>query len=581
MNNPFKFTDRTYNTLLTAINSVPELADKPEWFKRMIAGLGDVFSVITDGVANDSLLPTALTRESTQALLKLIDYEIGLATTATGTQIFNVKKTTPNGTTFNTSDLIASTQGNLAVSSLRYQARASVEYNKSITNFIRSSSTVFTTTFDYLYTGKKVQLVTTGTLPAGLALNTDYFIVYIDSTSFSLALSIEDAFNNILVSTTDVGTGTHTVELYSFDSVLYQQTEKPSVVIGQSDGVTSFQEFSLPDSFVLTDTLIITIGGDTYTEVTTLVDSEPTDKVFKILNKENGFIALMFGNNEFGNIPPIADIQASYSVGGGSLSNNTVLNSINVYSGSNSEIESTTNGVVYTGGADEESIANAKIRAPILLKARNRFVTTEDGEILALALGGLSYVDVIRNAFGVLTVNVLAIANGGGNPSTAKKQEIDDELTNKSILESVAVTVSDATLTAPTVTTNIKKITGFTFADIEEHVTLGLKLFFTETGREIYAEFISEGITDAITLINVLFGTSYDNNDSTWISSLLTPLDPVSFGQTINESDIVSYIKSNVSGIDDITFSSPTFPLVLAATEITTHTGIIITINEV
>jgi hypothetical protein len=581
MSNPFKYTDRTYTTLLASINAVPELADKPEWFKRMIAGLGDVFSVQIDAVANDSLLLPALTRESTQALLKLIDYELGEQTTATGKQIFNVKNTTSNGTTFTSSDLIAATQGDLAASSKKYQSRESVTYNLSISNFTRTTGTTFTTAFDYEYTGRRVQLTTTNTLPAGLSTNTDYYIVYVNATTFSLATSLENAFNGVLVSTTDVGVGTHTVNMYSFLATMYQQEEKDPVVIGQSDGVTQFQEFSLPDKNVLPDTLVITIGGDPYTEVSTLVETSSSDKVFKLLTKSEGFLALMFGNNEFGVIPPQADINAVYSVGGGALSNQGGLNTINVYSGTNGEILSTTNGEAFAGGADEESIELAKIRAPILLKARNRFVTTEDGEALSIDLGGLSYVKVIRNAFGVLTVNVLAIANGGGNPSAGKKIEIQTELTDKSILESVTVTVSDATLTAPTVVANIKKLSGYDFSTISTRANLGIKLFYTETGREIQAEYLSSGITDTISLINSIFNTSFTSSDNVWIAKLVENLDPVSFGQEINESDIVAYIKSNVDGIDDINFTSPTFPQTLSSTEITTHTGISITINEV
>jgi len=581
MSNPFKFTDRTFNTLLDSINAIPELADKPEWFKRLIAGLGDVFSVQIDAVANDSLLSTALTRESTQQLLKLIDYEIGLQTTSNGIQIFNVRNTTPNGTTFLITDLIAATQGSLSVSSKKYSARNSVVYNLSLTNFTRTSSTIFTTAFDYRYTGKRVQLTTTDTLPNGLSTNTDYYIIYLTTTTFSLATSIVNAFNGITVSTTDAGIGTHTVNLFSFEAVLYQQENKPSSVIGQSDGVTQFQEFHLPDANIILDTLVITIGGDTYSRVTTLADSSSLDKVYKVLNRKDNFITLMFGNNEFGIIPPIADINAEYSIGGGSLSNKSVLNSINVYSGTNSYILSTTNGSTYTGGSDEETISNAKIRAPILLKARNRFVTTSDGESLALALGGLSYVKVIRNAFGVLTAQVLAIATGGGNPSTAIKNAIVTELTSKTIMESVTVQVDDATLTPPTVVCNITKLSAFTFSTIETQVELGIKLFFTETGHEIQQEFISNGITDAIDLLNTIFGTSFTSTSNIWISQLLTSLTPVTFGQTIHNSDIVAYIKSNINGIDNIVFTSPTFPLVLATDEITTHTSISITINEV
>jgi len=582
MSNPFKYTDRTYISILSSINDKPELADKPEWFKRLIAGLGDVFSVMIDAVSNDSVLETALTRESTQALLKLIDYEIGLRTTSIGNQVFNVKTETPNGTTFSNLDLIASTEGSLAASSKKYQSRSSSVYNLSISNFVRLDSTQFSTGFDYNCSGRKIRLITTGTLPTGLFTDTDYYIIYINSNIFSLALSIDNAFNNIPIETTDAGIGTHTAQMYSFKSLLYQQESKENINIGRSDGVTPFQEFILPDKNIITDdTFIVNIGGDIYSEIDSLANSNATDKVYKILNKSDGIIALLFGNNELGIIPPQVDIICNYNIGGGSLSNQSALNSITVYSGTNQYIETTTNGEQYTGGSDEESIEIAKIRGPILLKARNRFITKEDGEALILALGGLSYVNIIRNAFGVLTVQVVGVALGGGNPSSEKKLEIEQELISKSILESVAVTVSDSILISPAVTCDIKKINAFDFNDIETQTSLGLKLFFTETGREIKNKYIGSGISETVVLINSIFNTNFSSNDNIWIERLVENLEPVSFNAEINESSIIAYIKSNVSGIADITFTSPTFPLILGNIEVTTHTGISIIINEV
>jgi len=580
MANPFKYTDKTYNTILSSINDKSGLVDKPEWFKRYMAGLGDTFSVIIDAVANDYFLDSALTRESAQASLKQIDYELGIPTTSNGTQIFNVKPTTPDSTTFAVTDLIAITQGSLVISSLRFEARDSVTYNTSSATFTRTSEFVFTTSEDYGYTGKKVRLTTTGTLPDGLSIDTDYFIVYISSTTFSLANSIENAFNGILVSTADAGTGVHTANLYAIEAIMYQQETKDSVIIGQSDGTTEFQEFSLPDANIIEDTLVVTIDG-VYTLVTTLVNSLAVDKNYKILNKQDGLISLMFGNNEFGVIPPIGiDIVAEYAVGGGTTSNQSNLNIVNTYAGSSSEITSTTNPVVYTGGGDEESIEIATVRAPILLKAKDRFVTAEDGEFLVLELGGISKVQIITNALGVLSVKVLAIASGGGNVSPTVQTEIETELTSKSILNSITVVADDATLIAPTVVCDVKRTADITFVDLEARINLAIKLFFSETGEEVKTNYDNDGFSDTLTLVNTIFSVAYNETD-TWIEPLLINLNPVDFEDEIDESDIVTYIKSSLSFIDDITFSSPTFPITLGEEEITTHTGISITINEV
>lgn len=60
-------------------------------------------------------------------------------------------------------------------------------------------------------TGLKVRLTTGTTLPAGLALATDYYIIRLSASTYSFAATYEDAIEGTAVDITDVGTGTHTV----------------------------------------------------------------------------------------------------------------------------------------------------------------------------------------------------------------------------------------------------------------------------------------------------------------------------------------------------------------------------------
>ncbi len=63
---------------------------------------------------------------------------------------------------------------------------------------------------DYLL-GLKVRLTTSNTLPAGLALATDYFVIPIDANTFYLASSLANAQAAIKIDITSTGTGTHTI----------------------------------------------------------------------------------------------------------------------------------------------------------------------------------------------------------------------------------------------------------------------------------------------------------------------------------------------------------------------------------
>ena len=57
-----------------------------------------------------------------------------------------------------------------------------------------------------------IQLTTTDTLPAGLSLSTDYWVIRVDAGTIQLAASLDDALDGTAVAFTDGGTGTHTIE---------------------------------------------------------------------------------------------------------------------------------------------------------------------------------------------------------------------------------------------------------------------------------------------------------------------------------------------------------------------------------
>jgi len=62
-----------------------------------------------------------------------------------------------------------------------------------------------------ILTGTRVRLTTTTTLPAGLALATDYYVIRVSDSTFKLATSYANAIAGTAINITDAGTGTHTV----------------------------------------------------------------------------------------------------------------------------------------------------------------------------------------------------------------------------------------------------------------------------------------------------------------------------------------------------------------------------------
>jgi predicted phage baseplate assembly protein len=93
-----------------------------------------------------------------------------------------------------------------------------------------------------------------------------------------------------------------------------------------------------------------------------------------------------FGDGRRGMVPPEADnniVATAYRIGGGALGN-VNANTLTSLGRALAYIEAVTNPLPATGGADRETIEEAKNRAPYTIKSRDRAVTSEDYEMLAL-----------------------------------------------------------------------------------------------------------------------------------------------------------------------------------------------------
>jgi predicted phage baseplate assembly protein len=177
------------------------------------------------------------------------------------------------------------------------------------------------------------------------------------------------------------------------DTVLINTVTAKSVVtvkgeiLGSSNG-ESDQKFTLKNKFIIKDSLILQVdegdGWETWTEMDNFYSSSRNDKHY-VLNRLSGEIK--FGNGEKGKIPLPhpggSNIMAlEYRYGGGK-SGNAGKEKITELESSVPYVDSVTNLRAASGGKDEETVAEAKIRGPKELKTRHRAVTAEDFEFLA------------------------------------------------------------------------------------------------------------------------------------------------------------------------------------------------------
>ena len=592
--NPIQITSLTYRTVLNDINAIPELADKPDWWKQLIAGIRDTASLQINATANDNLLRTAFTRRAVFELVQLIDYTLSPQTTSSGGLCINLVDNVTFPVSISAQDIAALSTGSINASALRFEARIDVGFYGPVSTVFSvvdvgadtiSSSGVFKT-------GSKVRLNLIGggsVLPSPLLENTSYYLIVIDDTVsptiMKLAATQDDAFNGVAIDITDSGTGLFELDWYFILHPAFQQETRNQYTLGTSDGTTEWQRFDLDDLNVILDSETVIINSITWTRVSTFVFSQPTDNHYRLLYNSDNSAYIEFGNGTYGAIPGAFPVFIDYAFGGGVNANISNINRINTYAGSSGDVDTIFNYTTFTGASGPENIEVAKRLAPLLLKARDRFITALDGETLALNFGGLSLAKINGLVYGLLSAQMIGIANGGGNPSALLRSQIQQHLIDRSILESIDIRFEEATITTIPVTCQIKILSGFSFTQVSQYASIAWRLFLSETGSEIRDDYVSNGVVSATTLVNSIFSTAFGESDYSQLEQYFLEFvngaqAPRLFGEDIQESDAFAFVAGNTNGLDYMTISSPSsFPITLDADEITTPG--VITITEI
>ncbi|MDR2193882.1 MAG: baseplate J/gp47 family protein [Treponema sp.] len=528
------------------------MTDKPNWFKTLVAGVSDVISMQINAAANNAFLRTCFTKQALIDICERMGYAIPFHTTSSGTILFYFKPDAAYPRHIDRVNLAATYGG------MRFEALAPLDFDLEPVPVTIANDII---TIADRATGEKIRFTKYNP-------TTDYYLIRIDAATCKIAASSKNAFLGVAVAGLPAGS-TDTVTLYSAAVGMIQGTYKDAE-LGKVD-TADFPELYLPDKYILPNTLTITANGDDYTIVDTLLFSNQNDEHVQFIRKTNNNASVLFGNNKYGKVPLNADITAHYVYGGGAASNVKHAGMIVNYAGSDSSIEGCANATPFIGGADEENIDSARRVATGALKARDRFVTAEDGEFIAMSLSGISLAKVIPNPYGPLTARVVCIATGGGNPSAQMKSNLQKYLMERSVLSSIAVFVEDADIIHNTisVTANIKSSYDRDF--IRNLITIGCKLFFSETCIEIMETYNSTGIDDAKKKISALFGISVSETMNGALIKFFEYLNKFGyrkFDEIIYESQFTAFLTVSIQGINYITVSSPVFPRIFSNIQI-------------
>ncbi len=231
------------------------------------------------------------------------------------------------------------------------------------------------------------------------------------------------------------------------EAVMAAAANPPSVTVGfensepeeatfVSTGLPN-QTFVLPVSPYIDGSAMVMAGNGTFTQVDNLLSSLPSDKHFTVVVDQNDRATIRTGNGINGAIP-VGNVEVPYKVGGGSAgrvdaAKLKVLEGTFIDSLGNPVTVTASNALASSGGADRQSIAQIKERAPASVRAIRTSVAKEDFELNALRLP-----DVARALF--LTSNeddsiaenagiLYAIPVGGGALSTDLKAAILTQVT--------------------------------------------------------------------------------------------------------------------------------------------------------
>jgi len=236
--NPLQYTSRTYLTILADINADATLADKPDWWKRMVAGLGDTLSFQNNASANQAFLRTAFTKQAVADLCEQIDYFPTPRVMSSGSLMFDIIPTLSFPYTIAVTNLAAMAPGSVAVPSRRFESRLPLTVTSSTEATAYTTWTVADdkiTVANVYTTGEKVRLSFSATPPTTVpqvAVSTDYFAIYVDATNIRLATSRANAIAGTYIDITAQGTGNHTFTRLSRTATAYQQTTIASYKVG-------------------------------------------------------------------------------------------------------------------------------------------------------------------------------------------------------------------------------------------------------------------------------------------------------------------------------------------------------------
>lgn len=192
----------------------------------------------------------------------------------------------------------------------------------------------------------------------------------------------------------------------------------------------------------------VTVNGNSYTYVNTLINSNGTDlpaikdslgeviggggRVFMLDARTDGTPYITFGDGIFGRkLQPGEVVQVIYRTGGGS-SGNIPQESLTTLISSLPQVSSVTNNSEFSGGADEQSIEQLRELIPASLRTLNRAVAEQDySDILVANFSEVFAASTEKNESQAgVDLNIYVVPQGAGIPKITDNPILRTKLSN-------------------------------------------------------------------------------------------------------------------------------------------------------
>jgi hypothetical protein len=247
---------------------------------------------------------------------------------------------------------------------------------------------------------------------------------------------------------------------------------------------------------VMDKSVIVTVNGEQWNEVDTLLLAKPAERVFQVTTVATGDTVVQFGDDTFGAaVPEDSVISIVYRVGGG-LNGNVYKNAFStsitgVITSTSSPVTVTITNQTATGigGRDEETLEEARVNIPFFVRSNDRCVTIDDYQTVAQGFsdpthGSVAYARAsTRSENALLEGNIVGVyawttgADGGLVPlSLPLKQSLQEHLFSKAVGTDYPL-VMDGTERPVPVSLRFKVFDGYGVTETKRLVKSSLKTF--------------------------------------------------------------------------------------------------------